>query len=738
MKWVKPPIEAEAVRALATSHNLDLLTASILTRRGTVEPGQIAFFLEEDERFLHNPFLFSDMETAVDRVLAAAEEGEKVLVCGDKDADGITATVLMVETLRMVGLDPQWRVPLGDEDYGLNPEVLKEKAAEDVTLVISVDCGISDFAEISLAGDLGMDVLVFDHHMPREEGLPDALAIVNPKVGRSYPFTGLCAVAVVSKFQWALSLAGTDLWGEEFCLILARADRPSQDSSPVGASVDESSNGADSEKPDSSGLVLEAVRMRNLLEQERIVVEGGSGEVGRDRLLRFIEGSPLLTFGRNEQVPLISAFFGGAEVHVIDTAEQIYREAPGLRGRSLTDLENSSRMARYFPGNRGALTTLKNLLISLQYRSVSPAFDNWRRGLDLVALGTLADLMPLEDENRILVRMGLNRLNNSDSVTGRRSSIRELLIRQRLHEGRLGTTEAAWQICPLINASGRMGQADVGVALFLEDDPSRISSAADELVALNKKRRTLGENLWEKLRPRAYESLEDLGGRMLIVSDAEAPRGITGILATRLQKALDAAAVVISLQGNKASGSIRCDTGMNALNWLEAMSPVFEDFGGHPQAGGFRMEASKLDELRTRTLSWLRSSSPGDVEKEEITIDAELSHEQFARLGAGGLENLLESLEPYGEGFRPLTFLTRGVRILQADLVGKPKNNHLKLQVSLGENRWPALWWDGAERYGTLIRKDSEVDLVYRVDRDQWRGANARRLTVLEASACET
>ena len=710
MKWVKPPIEGDEVRALAASYNLDLLTASILTRRDMTAPDQIAFFLEEDERFLHNPFIFPDMEKAVDRVLAAAEEGEKVLICGDKDADGITSTVLMVETLRMIGLDPQWRVPLGDEDYGLNPQVLVEKAAEDVTLVITVDCGITDFSEIKLAVELGMDVLIFDHHMPREDELPDAVAIINPKIADSYPFTGLCAVAVVSKFQWALTLAGTDMWGAEYCLILTRRE------------------GED--------IILEAVRMRNLLETGRISVSAAAGEADRTRFLQFIEGYPLFTYGINEQIPLISDFFGGADVHVADTAPDIAAAFPAFRGRSLEELESGSRLARYFPENSGALTTLRNLMVTLHYRTVSRAFDSWRRGLDLVALGTLADLMPLKDENRIMVRMGLNRLNVSDSLNERRAALRELLIRQRLHEGRIGTTEMAWQLCPLINASGRMGRADVGVRLFLESDQACIASLADELVNLNKKRRALGEVLWDKIRPRAYESMEELGGRMVILADDEVPRGITGILATRLQKTMEAAAVVISIKGDVASGSIRCDSGMNALEWLEAMGSLLDDFGGHPQAGGFRIPGNKIGELIRLTRKWLDGSSHAPVESETLTVDAELSHEEIVRLGPDGLESLLERLEPYGEGFRPLTFLTRSVKIFQADLVGKPKNNHLKLLVSLGSNRWPALWWDGAERYGTVIRKNTEVDLIYRVDRDRWRGADARRLTVLEASLC--
>ena len=709
MKWVKPPIEGAKVRALAAYHDLDLLTASILTRRDLTAPERIAFFLEEDERFLHNPLLFPDMEKAVDRVLTAAEEGEKVLVCGDKDADGITATVLMVEALAMAGIDAEWRVPVEDEDYGLNPDVLVRKAADDVTLVIAVDCGVTDFEEIALAGELGMDVIVLDHHVPRAEGLPAAFAVINPKATEDYPFEGLCAAAIVSKFHWALCLSGTEFWGGEYGLVLARRD--------------------------GDAIILEAARMRNLMESSRFRAESRSEE-DRERFLRFIEGLPLLTYGAAEQIPLISSFFGGADVHVADTAAKIAEAFPALRGRSLEELEKESRLARYFPGNGGSLSALTNLLITLQYRSVSDAFDPWRRGLDLVALGTMADLMPLEDENRIMVRLGLARLNAVDGMRNRRAALRELLVRQRLHEGRIGTTELAWQVCPLVNASGRMGRADVGVELLLAADQAKIASLADRLVEFNRQRRSLGEKAWEKIRPKAYTSAEELGGRMVLVTDEEAPRGITGILATRLQKTMEVSAVVIAVQGEAASGSIRCGEGMNALDWLEAMSPLLDDFGGHPQAGGFRIRADRIGDLVAGTKRWLSSEAHAPQETEVLTVDAELTHEELVRLGPEGLERLLERLEPYGEGFRPLTFLTRSVRVHKADLVGKPDNNHLKLSVSLGDNRWPALWWDGAGRYGTVIKTDADVDLIYRVDRDRWRGAHARRLTVLEATPC--
>ncbi|MCG8452314.1 MAG: single-stranded-DNA-specific exonuclease RecJ [Spirochaetales bacterium] len=711
MKWVKSPIDGADVRALAASHDLDLLTASILTRRQMTNSSVMAFFLESDERFLHNPFLFKDMEKAVERVLVAAEEKENVLICGDKDTDGITGTVLMVEALKSVGLNPDWRVPLGDEDYGLNQEVLSEKAKDDVTLVITVDCGISDFKEIEYANSLGMDVLVFDHHVPREDGLPPAYAVVNPKADEAYPFSGLCAAAVASKFQWALCFAQTEDWGEEYCLIYGRQE--------------------------GEHLIFEALRMRNLHEVARVRASTEEGMEGFERCLRFIEGHPLLIFEEQEQQRLISAFFGGAEVHAIDAAPQITAAFPALKRKSLQELGAASRMARYFPEEEGELTTFRNLMITLRYRDLKSSFEHWRRGLDLVALGTMADLMPLENENRILVRLGLSRLNMTDGIRERRPALRELLIRQRLHEGRLGTTELGWQICPLINASGRMGKANVGVQLFLDDDPARISLLADELVALNKKRRSLGEDLWEQLRPAVYQSLEDLNERMVLVADERVPRGITGILATRFQKTLDVPAVVLGINGDVTSGSIRSGATLNALTWMESMSDLFDDYGGHPQAGGFRISTRKLDVLRQRTRKWLKSATFEVEKKSAIAVDAELSHEQLSKLGSQGLEDLLERLEPYGEGFKPLTFLTRGVHVHQVDLVGKPKNNHLKLQVTFGPHRWPALWWDGAERFGVDIRLDAKVDLVYRVDRDRWRGAEARRLTVLEATLCD-
>jgi single-stranded-DNA-specific exonuclease len=119
MNWNKKDVSPQAVKELATRYGLDLLSASIFARRGITDPAELLYYLEDDPRYLRNPFLFAQMEDAVDRIHLAADEGEKVLVFGDRDTDGVTSTALMVEALGELGIEASWRVPLASEPYGL-------------------------------------------------------------------------------------------------------------------------------------------------------------------------------------------------------------------------------------------------------------------------------------------------------------------------------------------------------------------------------------------------------------------------------------------------------------------------------------------------------------------------------------------------------------------------------------------------------------------------------------------
>ncbi len=184
----------------------------LLYNRGLTTQAAIDEFTNPDYgQDSHDPFLFRQMRGAVDRILAAIANGEKITVHGDYDADGVSATVIMVSTLQALGADVDVYIPNRmSEGYGLNDSTVTELAQRKTKLIITVDCGISNKAEIALARKHGMDVIVTDHHEEPPE-LPDALAIINPSVSAdTYPFRHLAGSGVAFKVAQALVQADTD------------------------------------------------------------------------------------------------------------------------------------------------------------------------------------------------------------------------------------------------------------------------------------------------------------------------------------------------------------------------------------------------------------------------------------------------------------------------------------------------------------------------------------------------
>ncbi len=157
MTWNKAPVDAAAVKELARRYEINLLAASIIARRGLTAPEQLRYLLETDVRFLHNPFLMPSMGEAVDRINAAIESAEKILIFGDRDVDGITSTVLLFECLGELGADVQWMLPEGEDGYGLSAAVLEKAVEGGIGLLVTVDCGISNVTEIELAASRGIE-----------------------------------------------------------------------------------------------------------------------------------------------------------------------------------------------------------------------------------------------------------------------------------------------------------------------------------------------------------------------------------------------------------------------------------------------------------------------------------------------------------------------------------------------------------------------------------------------------
>jgi len=700
MTWNKKELAAEDVRTLAARYDLTLLEASILVRRGVTEGEALLYFLEDDLRFAPNPFLFRDMEDVVDRLTGARDDEEAVLVFGDRDADGITSTVILVEAFRQQGLRVDWRVPLGDDAYGLTLDAVEAFAEAGGGLIVTIDCGISNVKEIARARELGIDVLVFDHHVAPEE-LPPALAFINPKIpGETYPFPSLAACAVASKVVWALRFAETPLYNQRMCLLHCR--------------------------PSEEGLVVEAVRLINLTERKRLrLVFGPSASpADRDLLVTFLQDQEIFVFDQKVQVAHLRQLFGPrADIGVFDLAPQIRQAFPGLAGLSFDELKAKSRLPRYRPAT-GDLDILVSLFISSVYKAFPPLGADFLPVLDLVALGTLADLMPLEGENRILVRLGMQSLNGT-----RREGLRALLMRLKLLGKPLSTTDVSWSLTPVINAPGRLGSPDKAVELLLTDDEDRRRALAAELDDLNHQRRALGASAWDLILPVARESYEALGQRMAVVFDPSIARGITGILASRLMNLLGVPALVVTRQGDRCIGSLRANRGFETRRFLDAFADLFTDYGGHDAAAGFNFPQDRWSEFEGRLRGMLPDFPLGSEGTGTLDVDADLPREYLTP----DLLTTVDRLEPYGEGCRPLIFSCRGLTILSLDLVGKTGAQHVRLTLDGGPHKWPAIYWNALER---LERGDfgpgDVVDVAFQLSRNYFQGQEKLQMTVLD------
>jgi single-stranded-DNA-specific exonuclease len=202
-----------------TTRAVPEIVARILAGRGVVPEAMPAFLYPNYDEHLHDPFLLTDMEWAVARIRAAVAVGESVVVYGDYDIDGVTASAVLIEGLRALGLEARSYIPdRFEEGYGINQAALEQLQSEGAQLVISVDCGITSVAEAGWARSNGLDLIITDHHSPPAD-LPEAIAVINPKrVDDAYPFKDLCGAGVAFKLIQALQVrtgrpaAGQEKW----------------------------------------------------------------------------------------------------------------------------------------------------------------------------------------------------------------------------------------------------------------------------------------------------------------------------------------------------------------------------------------------------------------------------------------------------------------------------------------------------------------------------------------------
>jgi single-stranded-DNA-specific exonuclease len=337
--------------------------------------------------------------------------------------------------------------------------------------------------------------------------------------------------------------------------------------------------------------------------------------------------------------------------------------------------------------------------------------------LDLVALATVADVVPLVDENRILVRHGLRLLADS-----RWPGLRALVAASGLAGKELRAGHMGYILGPRLNAAGRVGDAAEGLRLLLTDDPAEAAELARRLEGLNVERQSLDQRMLEE----ALAQVEQAGdperdASFVLTGDGWHP-GVVGIVASRVVERYGRPAFLIAFDGDVGKGSGRSISRFDLHAALLACGDLLERYGGHQMAAGLTIRRERLDEFRERFGGIARELLGPDDLGPEQRVDLEL----VLREATPELERMCRHLEPCGSGNASPVFGVRGVRLTGRSRVG---SGHLKGTLDDGTTRLPAIGFQWADRVPWL--GEGLIDAAFRLEPNEWNGH-----TTLQARLC--
>jgi single-stranded-DNA-specific exonuclease len=582
--WHLLPHDSAAIERLAKALRVAPVIAHLLHNRGLGDPEQARRFLDTPLTGLHPPERLPGAAEAAERLLAAARQGRRICVYGDYDVDGLTGTALLLQCLRLVGAaDADYYVPHRlEEGYGLNAGALRQIAEGGASLVVTVDCGIASVAEAEEARRLGLELLITDHHEPKEQ-LPGAAVLVHPRLpGASYPFGNLSGAAVAFKVAWALA--------QRAC--------------------------------------------------------------GSER--------------------------------------------------------------------------------------VTPRFrDYLLDGVALAALGIVADVVPLHDENRILVRHGLHRLRSAAPV-GLRALAESAGLRA---DTDLKASDVAFKLAPRLNAAGRLGCARLVVDLLTTTSAQKAQDLARYLEEQNQKR----QQVERRILAEAGE-LAAAGGLAeapaLVLAHPEWHAGVIGIVAGRLVERYARPVLLIALRKERGDGagpdgddgplvgqgSGRSVPGFPLHEALRACGDHLLSHGGHQAAAGFRIVPERIDAFREQFCAFAARHFPDGPPPPRLVLDAEVP---LSVLTYGLLQDL-DRLEPYGAANGRPVFLGGGLEVL-----GTPRRigngeRHMSFRVRQHDTTMRAIAFGMGERLEELMSAGGRCCLAFTPQVNEWQGYRSIELEVVD------
>lgn len=563
-----PAARRFAREAMAT-FNLPEPLAILLHRRGIVTLSALEEFLHPRLTMLPSPDRLKGMQEAVAIIVQALIRQETIYIHGDYDVDGLTATALLMSFFHRTGHRAVFHIPNRlEESYGLSRHSIDHLlgCAEQRGrggVLLTVDCGISSHDEVRYARELGLDVVITDHHEPSRE-LPPAQAIINPKqTGCTLNFPFLSGVGVA------------------FFLVMA------------------------------------------------------------------------------------------------------------LR-RAMTE--------------QGLLTTA--------------TMPNLKQYLDLVALGTVADVVPLIGVNRILVRAGLEVLS-----ARKRPGVFFLCKQCGMEEARVTAEDISFRLAPRINASGRLGKPEIGLDVLLAQTTEQAENAAAILEGMNAERKRLESEALPEVRAQAEEQVR--AGRSVLVIHAESCHpGVMGILASKVSEQFHRPAIVLTNVGGDEAllkGSGRSVAGIHLFERVRQCHAYMQQFGGHAMAVGITVEKRYMQNFAEQLDAALANQAILGAHSEEVRVDHYFAKKEEL---TGEFARFLQKLQPFGEGNPEPVFLLRGERLYQQ----KNSKGHLLFTVQPHGFRFRGIGFNLAQTVGS---SSGPMDLVFTIKRSRFRGEETDQLHAL-------
>ena len=338
--------------------------------------------------------------------------------------------------------------------------------------------------------------------------------------------------------------------------------------------------------------------------------------------------------------------------------------------------------------------------------------------LDLVLLGTIADIVPLLEENRILAIHGLRELNRKKRV-----SLRALIDAAGLSEKDLTSRDIGFAVAPRINAAGRLGASDIAVKLLLENDYARAKQIALELNKQNTERQEIGGKINEQITAEIEKmSAKDTEKVFILASPGWHP-GIIGIVAAQIVRQYNRPTVLIAIGENGGRGSIRSLEGLDIFEPLKKCAYLLKDFGGHKEAAGFEIEAERIEEFTAAYRRALNESTIDSNYIPKLQIDAVLPKTQITKT----LAEELEKLNPFGQGNQQPVFTTTELAIYDFAKIGGGK--HLKFSLTNGIDIIDGVGFGFGDLY-PVVQKNQNLEIAFNLSINEWQGREKLQLII--------